>query len=248
MLLQEPPRSQGDLNLVLFGVPIRIHPMFWIVGLLLGMNNPSPAVLLAWMVALFFAILVHELGHAAAMRAFGFYPSIVLYGMGGLTSWGPGSFSSRNPGPGGRVLISAAGPAAGFALAAAIYALLRLAKYEVVVYTGFPLFFLPHLDEVVLSPVFSHFINILFFISVFWGLVNLLPVYPLDGGQIAREFLEQASPAHGLRFSLVLSAFTATLVAVFAAVQWHDWWVTIMFAFLAYGSIEALAAYGRRPW
>ena len=47
------------------------------------------------------------------------------------------------------------------------------------------------------------------YVNIFWGLVNLLPVYPLDGGQIARELLELASPADGVRQSLWLSVIAA---------------------------------------
>ena len=30
----------------------------------------------------------------------------------------------------------------------------------------------------------------LLFVNIFWGLVNLLPVFPLDGGQISRELFQ----------------------------------------------------------
>ena len=36
MLLNEPPRTRGDIHFVLFGFPVRIHPLFWLVALLLG--------------------------------------------------------------------------------------------------------------------------------------------------------------------------------------------------------------------
>ncbi len=48
---------------------------------------------------------------------------------------------------------------------------------------------------------------------------NLLPVYPLDGGQIAREILLKFSPAYGIRQSLVLSMSVAVVLAVVGAVQ-----------------------------
>ena len=85
MLLNEPPRSQGDLNFMLLGIPIRIHWMFWLMALFLGYNSRGPKELLVWVAALLVSILVHELGHAAVMRLYGLQPSITLYGMGGLT-------------------------------------------------------------------------------------------------------------------------------------------------------------------
>ena len=36
MFLQEPSRTEGDLNFRLFGIPVRIHPFFWVIMLLLG--------------------------------------------------------------------------------------------------------------------------------------------------------------------------------------------------------------------
>ena len=48
-----------------------------------------------WVVAVFVGVLFHEFGHASAMRAYGFYPWITLYGMGGMASYHPGSYSPR---------------------------------------------------------------------------------------------------------------------------------------------------------
>ena len=194
VLLQEPPRSQGDLNFVLFGVPIRIHPMFWIVGLLLGMSNPSPAVLLRLDGGVVLRDPRTRVGSRSGDAGVRVLPVDCPLWDGGPDFMRALGRSARGiRGLAGEMLISAAGPAAGSALAAAIYALLRLAQVRGCRVTPVSLFVaLPHLDEVVLSPVFSHFINHLLFVSVFWGLVNLLPIYPLDGGQIAREFLEQA--------------------------------------------------------
>ncbi len=253
MLLTEPPRSQGDLNFVLFGLPVRVHPMFWVLTLLLGLGWGEPMALITWVIAVFLSILVHELGHAVAMRAFGFYPSIVLYGMGGLTSWGPGSFGARNPGPAGRVLISAAGPAAGFALAAALYSVLRVAKYDVVLRFGLPGIVKIELGDIIVSLGIvslglTLFVYQLLMISIFWGLINLLPVYPLDGGQIAREFLQSLYPREGLRLSLFISAFTAIFLALIAALQWQSVFSAVFFGYMAFGSLQALAAFGRGPW
>ena len=72
MLLGEPPRTGGDLNFQLFGIPVRVHPLFWLIAVLLGISgDPQPAEILLWVVAVFVSILVHELGHALTMRAFG---------------------------------------------------------------------------------------------------------------------------------------------------------------------------------
>ena len=69
--------------------------------------------MLCWVVAVFLSVLVHEMGHALAIRALGVQPWITLYGMGGLTSHRGGRLPPKT-----QILVSLAGPAAGFALAA----------------------------------------------------------------------------------------------------------------------------------
>ena len=241
MLLAEPPRTPWDLNFPLFGIPVRVHPMFWVIGLLLGLNATTAAALVAWMIAVFVSILVHELGHATTMRAYGYYPSITLYAMGGLTSYGPSAYGARRLGSFDQILITAAGPVAGFALAGVLYLALTLAHVEVVVEVGLPYLIQMGVTEIVWSAALSRFIKDLFFVSVFWGLVNLLPVYPLDGGQIAREILVRINPLEGDRWSLILSFTTACFLAVVALVQWHSWFTALFFAYLAYWSYAALS-------
>jgi len=251
VLLGEPPRTQWDLHFSLFRIPVRVHPFFWVVALLLGFDaSPRLVDLLIWVVAVFLAILVHELGHATVMRAYGFAPWITLYGLGGLASYSPGqAFSSRGPGTLGQVQISAAGPGAGFLLVAVIVAALELGGPGVDVFwiAGF----LPYVGVAgtVGSEVFTGFLQAVLFVCVFWGIVNLLPVYPLDGGQIAREILLRVNPHEGIRQSLMLSVVTAVSMAAVGLILLGDVFIAVMFGFLAYFSYAALQAYrGRGPW
>ena len=87
------------------------------------------------------------------------------------------------------VLISAAGPAAGFLLAAAVCGAVYLSGHGLRCEFGLPSGFMVGPAEVVGTPLLTVFIAYILFASVAWGLLNLLPVYPLDGGQIAREVL-----------------------------------------------------------
>ena len=110
VLLNEPSPSQGDLHFSLLNIPVRVHPMFWLMGLILGSGGSrglQPVVL--WVVAVFVSVLVHEMGHALVIRALGVQPWITLYGMGGLTSHQGGRFRPQT-----QILVSLAGPAAGF--------------------------------------------------------------------------------------------------------------------------------------
>jgi membrane-associated protease RseP (regulator of RpoE activity) len=163
-----------------------------------------------------------------------------------LTIHDPGYTSrSRGAGPLGQVLISAAGPAAGFLLAAVLVLGIVLAGH------GSTLFFerlWGLLPEVWLPNArLGDLCNDIFFICVMWGLVNLLPIYPLDGGQITREILLKFSPRDGIRQSLLLSILAAGAMAAFGMSR-QLWFTAFLFGYLAYASYATLQGYsGRSP-
>jgi Zn-dependent protease len=258
MLLGEPPPTGGDLHFRLFGFPVRVHPFFWLVTLLLGMGRPAePVKVLVWAPVVFVSILVHELGHAFLQQYFGGRPWITLYGLGGLASCNDCDRSPRS-----QILISLAGPMAGFVLAALTFA--------VVVASGRVIGWMPSgsepdwnrlgiqtamvqplaLVDIYFEPFASRPLNLvvgdLLQINILWGIINLLPIYPLDGGHVARELFTLGNPRRGIVLSLQLSTGAAVLVAVYALTQ-QALFTCIMFGLLAYGSYQALQAY-RGHW
>lgn len=245
MLLGDPPRTGGDLHFSLFGIPVRVHPFFWVVALLLGMRSNDVISLLVWVVAVFLGIVVHEMGHALVMRSYGFSPWITLYGLGGMASYnqaqmyGPQERSAQR-----QITIAAAGPIAGFLFAAAVAMLLTLAGYSLATQLGAPYGILLIPQEQIGSPALTRFVFDLMFISITWGLVNLLPVFPLDGGQIAREILQSFNPAGGLRQSLILSMVVAGAMAVVGVFVWQSLFVGLLFGFMAYSSYQTLQQVG----
>ncbi len=235
MLLNEPPRSPYDLNFRLLGVPVRVHPLFWAVVLLLGLGgNSKPMEMLVWVAACFASIVVHEMGHALAARAHGWEPWITLYGLGGLASYRPTYHSSRS-----QILISFAGPGAGF-LFAALLAIVIAATGHSPRFDGSWRIGLPIEWEFYRSFQTNLLVFDLFYINIFWGLVNLLPIYPLDGGRIAREVLDLTSGRDGLRQSLWLSLIAAAGLAIYALAQRHDQFLAFFFGYLAYTSYSTL--------
>ena len=231
MLLGEPPRTAYDLNFSLFGIPIRVHPLFWLVCLLLGYGSGNVASVLTWVIAVFLSILVHELGHALTMRFYGFRPWITLYGLGGMAAYDQGyGFRSNGSGALGQVLICLAGPFAGFFLAAVLVLGLILVGHT----------------DVALNAYVIDLLDDMLFICLIWGVVNLLPIYPLDGGQIAREILLKLSPHQGVRWSLLLSMFAGVMMAVVGFALWQSFYVALLFGYLAYTSYATLQAYGGR--
>lgn len=148
----------------LFGIPVFVRPSFFvIVAMLAASQDRSVQAVLVWVAVAFVGVLMHELGHAFMGRAFGLQPVIQLVGMGGLTSWAGG----RNVGPGKSLLISIAGPAVGIAIG--------------VLALGYQIMH-PTAPE---SPQ-GFLLNTVVWINLGWGLINLAPIMPLDGGNAMR--------------------------------------------------------------
>ena len=107
MLLSEQGQSPLDLKFRLFGVPVRVHPFFWIGSAILGWSTVDLGVeyLLIWIACCFFSILLHEMGHVMMGRVFGTNGHIVLQGLCGLAV-GASELRDRWK----RVLVILAGP------------------------------------------------------------------------------------------------------------------------------------------
>ena len=253
-MLAEPPPSQGDLHFRVFGIPVRVHPFFWIITLIIAMQGDSapPAQVLAWVVAVFVSILIHEMGHALVQRHFGGQPRVVLHGMGGLAICGDCDRSTRS-----QILISLAGPFAGFLFAALILILVRVAGHQVGSVWGNQELVPTLIKEPILGFTFywerfqsahvNRMIWNLLYINILWGAVNLLPIYPLDGGHISRELCQLRHPREGMVLSLRISVFAAIAMAL-VGLSWSSMLVVLMFGYFAYSSYKTLEAYRASLW
>lgn len=144
----------------LLGIPVHVTANFWIIGFLLGMDRADePALLVAWLAAVFLSVLIHELGHALTARAFGHPVEIALHGLGGTATWGGGE---RPITSGQRLLVSLAGPG--------LEMLVGLVVVGAWLVSGGP-------EHRVLQVGAADFA----LISVVWGALNLVPIPPLDG-------------------------------------------------------------------
>lgn len=263
-MLGEPRQTAYDLHFRLCGFPVRVTPFFWLVvvfvgwDLVIGLNRALPdgphrgMIFALWIVAVFASLLIHELGHALAMRFFGLQAAIVLYHFGGLAiPRGSRQYTATPIGPSGQMVISFAGPAAQLAAAGLVLSLIVASGHETLLLRAFGSFWpMPEADPL---PSVSLDMAATFFIvpSVFWALINLLPVYPLDGGQIAREALMMFGARQGIERSLVLSLVTGAAVCLLALTR-QNTFLAILFGFLAYSSYSTLKAYrgqsGGGPW
>jgi stage IV sporulation protein FB len=243
VLLAEPPPSQGDIHFSLLGFPVRIHPFFWLTTLLINGFKIDPLTLLLWIAAVVPCILLHELSHAVVMRSYGMNVSIVLHSFGGLAIPRGSRYGARQPGPWGQILISAAGPASGFILSALLVLILHYAA-------GLPLEFpkvFRGIVPVIIIDNHENLTNYLFFvfqISILWGLMNLLPILPLDGGQIAYQVFILLHPADATRQALILSIVVGGLMCFVAITQWtDDFFVAILFFWLTFSNFTALQSF-----
>jgi Zn-dependent protease len=179
------------IRFTLFGIPVHVHPFFWITLALIGggLNaNSSEAIfrLGLFLLAGFISVLVHELGHALTARRFGAYTEIVLQAFGGYASY-TGVRMSRTQ----TFLITAAGPAIQIALGALVWLLL------------------PKMMGI--NPNMLYFLSMLMVISIFWAVINLLPVLPLDGGQMLSAVLGPQRIRTTLWITIVVSLIAAVL-------------------------------------
>ncbi len=179
------------------------------------------------MAGLFFvSILVHELGHALAFRYYGLPSRIVLYWLGGLAipdsgnAWS--SQTNRSLTSNQHIVVSLAGPALGVALGILIIGVVYAMGGRVELIQGG---MLPVLVPVFAEANFS-VSRTLFFalfagiqLNVLYNLLNLVPIYPLDGGQVARQVMTQMDSSNGVRNSIILSMACAILIAVFCLVN-----------------------------
>ncbi len=235
VLVDCPESRRGEWAFRAFGIPVRVKPWFWIAVLLLS-GEEEPLPLFIWVSVCFCSILLHEFGHVWAFRLFGTDGEAVLYAWGGL------AIPDREVrGSLGRLVVALAGPTIGFVLAAAAAAAATTSGGAL--HFGFHNF-LPSISAWPPSPdhdlsAWYILLNDLLYVNFYWGILNLLPVYPLDGGHAARAILEQRDPAGGRRTSLIVSAVVASVLALLA-ISTGSYYRVLMFALLAVSSMQAL--------
>jgi Zn-dependent protease len=201
----------------LFGVNVEIQLWFWVMTVMFGWGyREHPILVVTWVAVVLFSVLVHEFGHAFAVMRHRIEPEIALHGMGGTTRWNPILPLGRLD----MIIISAAGPAAGFVLGGVVYAVKHLAP-ELVAQLG-------------LVGLFT--IEQLLWVNFGWGIMNLLPVFPFDGGHI----LEHALGPRRARLTAGISLVVAALVAVVFAYRYQEPWIAMLFGFSAIQSYQRL--------
>jgi Zn-dependent protease len=243
-MFQALPPTRYDLRFSVGDIPVRVHPLFWLIALLLGSSGDLLTIPL-WIIVVFVSVLIHELGHALAFRRYGIRSQIVLYAMGGLTipeavPWGTG-WGRVVPTPRQEIVISLAGPLAGFAFAALVMLFTRFAGGILLQSRLFGILPLPLMAALPFGGRFlSLFLTMLLFVNLFWGIFNLLPVLPLDGGQVTKSLLVQYDPWDGARKALWVSVVAGGIIALFSLLVMRSVYVALLFGILAFQSYQSL--------
>lgn len=165
---------------------------------------------LLWAPVLFISVIVHELAHAGMIGLFGFGPSaIILGGIGGVT------INERRGKPWQDMLISGVGPVSSFLLAFAVWSL-------------------PPMGD----PFFRSLLPLLYSMNIILGFFNLLPVGPLDGASVLRNFLRLFLRD---RTAFVISIWTSIVVGVLVGIyglvgKWY--FLTILMLWYVWRSWE----------
>lgn len=233
------------INFRLFGIPVLVEPWFWLMAFLFsggasgGLSDRYSMISVGlMMLVIFFSVLVHEFGHALSGRRLGGGAAhIKLWAMGGLAYNRGGRFTPKT-----RLAMILAGPGAGFLLLAIVVAgiMIRFPGY-----IGLDILnnfirgtHLLRTNEAVEflnsgTPTVT-LLRGLVLVNFWWGVINLLPVHPLDGGQAIEQLMRSRKKVYQI------GMITGIIVAVVGLAVLDRIFLGVMFGFLAYRNFQAM--------
>jgi stage IV sporulation protein FB len=217
MNLPEPNPSRYDLHGRLCGVPLRIHPFFWSSVAALGIRyyaDPEAGSLgyfAFWFAAVLGCVLLHALSQIFVGRLFGMRGAIVLYSLGSLISG-----VDNLPQCWQRVVVPLAGPIAQFVLVGCIWGLAVIFPFPVTLS-----------DWGYQAPIATG-AAMLVRINLHWGLLNVLPLWPLAGGRISVDVGETLGGRTGRIAALILSLVVIALISVWAVFE-TSWYLNFRY-------------------
>ena len=211
------PRAEGSIRLFrLAGIQVYLHWSWFIVAVIEISSRSGYYSSPIWNVfeylALFIIVLMHEFGHATACRQVGGKADeIILWPFGGV------AFVAPPPRPGPILWSIAAGPLVNVILAP----ILTLAMFSA-----------SWLGWGALMPNAAALVQAIWVINLGLLVFNILPIYPLDGGQILQSLLWFGL---GRGRSLTVAVWTGFVgVAGLLGLAWwqHSIWIAAIAIFI----------------
>ena len=206
--------------------PVSIYPWFFLSAILIRADLGFGWQMGAWIGVALISVLFHELGHAVVGRIFGGRPEIRLEAFGGVTF----PQLQGRAGPGKQFVLSLAGPVFGLLLGAGAWALLRA---------------IPPDPGSVSAWIMGEMIRV----SVIWAVFNLLPILPLDGGNMMLAFLEGVRGKPSVPLASIISLVVAVGIALLYTLEFgFDPFLLLWFGLFGLQNLQrARAARGEAP-
>ncbi|HYU47132.1 MAG TPA: M50 family metallopeptidase [Terriglobales bacterium] len=212
-----PSARQGTVRLFRFaGIDLFLHWSWFLVAAFEIQNRKGRYSSLTWNVleylALFLIVMLHEFGHALACRQVGGTANqIVLWPLGGV------AYVDPPPRPGATLWSIAAGPLVNVVLLPVLLVTLTLSR---------------SLGWAQAMPDLYKLLRALWYIDVVLLVFNMLPIYPLDGGQILRSLLWfVVGRARSLMVATILG-FLGVAGFIILALWIHSVWFGVLAVFM----------------
>ena len=219
------------------GIQLSVHASFL---LLLGYaalsgwqeGGMSPMLIsVTLLLAFFVCVVLHELGHSFTAMKFGVkVRRILLMPIGGMAE-----MDSIPRQPARELLITLAGPAVNFVIAAILAVIVGFPE-------GWRLFGFTDFADTTRG-----FFQLLLHWNLLMGCFNLLPVFPMDGGRILRALLAARLPyLRATYVAATIGKVLAVIAAVIAAFVYHHFLTAFLFAFIFLAAEAEYQAVRRR--
>jgi Zn-dependent protease len=172
-------------------IPVRVHFSFLLIAFIFRQDRIVDMAV--WVLVAFLAVLLHEAGHAFAARHYGASPvTITLFALGGVTVYP----ATQEMTPPRRFVISAMGSIVGIVTGGIVLLLARAGVFD-----G---------SSAVVDVAVTGYV----WAALGWGVLNWIPIRPLDGGAMLTSFLEIVWPKRALVVAKVISVMFGIAAAV----------------------------------
>lgn len=211
------------------GIPVGVTPWFFCLMAILAFFVANGNVLHGIMFAIVGAISIgiHELGHATVANRYGLNPQVILGGLGGITQY-------RSANAKQSLWITLWGPLSDLILAAISFGIILLL-------TMFAPTFLPE------HAYMEIFLSYMLWINLVWGIFNMLPIYPMDGGKLCGGILAKfLSPTKAAKVSIIISVIFCIGLVVWSFFSKQIFMVFISFYLLMINGAGIKAAFAKR--